>query len=187
VAVEVRKWPLAGGAAVVALAAAVAVFSTRGGRPSPSAHPSSRPTDASAPSRTRTPPRDHADAAPARIVPPDLTKVTASCLLEEETAAQLCVDYILTADEVEDAKGHCKRGAKFTTATWRDTPCDHAASHGGCWSWKQTPTRIRWFYGTLNADFTPGPDTHRVCGMFSVGFLPNGTPVKQDGTTMDTR
>jgi hypothetical protein len=184
--VAVRKWQLAGGAAVVALAAAVAVFSTRGGRashkPQPAPHASDPPADASSSSRPHTHPRDQADAAPpAHISPPDLTKVTASCLLEEP-GDQLCVDHILVPEEVDEAKSHCRRGPKFTSATWRDTPCDHAASHGGCWSWKQTPTRIRWFYGTLNADFKPGPDTHRVCGMFSVGFLADGTPVKQDGT-----
>jgi hypothetical protein len=186
--VAVKKWQLAGGAAVVALAAAVAVFSTRGGRAS--RKPLTDPAEGSASASPRAHPhdRDHADAAaPARIVPPDLTKVTASCLLEEGAELQLCIDYILLQNEVDEAKSHCRRGAKFTTATWRDTPCDHAASHGGCWTWKQTPPRIRWFYGTLNADFKPGPDSPRVCGMFSVGFLPDGTPVKADGTKMDAR
>jgi hypothetical protein len=108
---------------------------------------------------------------------PDLGAVTGSCTQEDEKG-QICTDYFAQGDELASTKLKCRRGKKYAAAVWSDAPCEHTTSHGGCWPSRQKPTRIRWFYGNLHKDFKPGPDTYRVCGAYSLGFRPDGTPVQ---------
>jgi hypothetical protein len=106
---------------------------------------------------------------------PDLGGVAGSCTQEDEHG-QICTDYFASGDELASVRLKCRKGKTYAAAVWSDAPCDHAASHGGCWPSRQKPTRIRWFYGNLHKDFKPGPDTHRVCGAYSLAFMPDGTP-----------
>jgi hypothetical protein len=179
-----RTWAITGGAGLLVVIGAVIYGIQKG--PRRQAH-AAADTSATAPGRARRGP----SAAPAssgppvpKVKPPELHGITGSCLQERE-GARICTDYMATPEEALAAKARCEQGGhQFTQAAWFDTPCDHAASNGGCWTSRQSPTRIKWFYGNLHADFRPGVDTRRVCGPQAVGYTRDGTPVKHDGTAI---
>jgi hypothetical protein len=160
---QVRTWAFVGGAVllIVGVAVGTGIRSKKGGTP------------AAATSKRRG---GAANAGPP-ATPPDLSKVGGSCLQEDAEGGLICTDYFGTPDEMKVQTAKCSKGSKYTSAAWSEKPCDHATSHGGCWSSRQNPQRIRWFFGKLNADFQPGRDTHKVCGSYSLGYRADGTPV----------
>ncbi len=182
-----RTWAIAGGVGLLFAMGAVGYGIRKGRHKQPHvaadapAAQRARSQPAAAPGPSAAP---AASSPPPKVKPPELSGITGSCLQERE-GGRICTDYMADPEQVLAMKARCHQGHQFTQATWSDKPCDHAASNGGCWTSRKSPTRIKWFYGNIFPDFKPGPETRRVCGPQAVGYTREGKPVNHDGASLD--